>query len=251
MCCSLDSQEVQTCRNLPTCRKKLTAPLTHHQVSSVRKFSGSFEFSILLHEMVRDHTVTPATLASLVAPAQPPLNRGPAAHAPRAREGNRCRSVVTSSRRRASPARLPTSVAPWCGVGSPSSRLWWTPGGEGRSRAAASRRFPVAGAAGRGPDAAAAATGDVGRGEEVSSAGGGGPGGGSGLHPARPGRPPSAKRLAADRAVAKHAGRSRGLQVFPGRTEAISSGVLRRSLSLGVWWLLLASLSTKCPPDGQ
>lgn len=172
MCCSLDSQEVQTCRNLPTCRKKLTAPLTHHQVSSVRKFSGSFEFSILLHEMVRDHTVTPATLASLVAPAQPPLNRGPAAHAPRAREGNRCRSVVTSSRRRASPARLPTSVAPWCGVGSPSSRLWWTPGGEGRSRAAASRRFPVAGAAGRGPYAAAAATGDVGRGEEVSSAGG-------------------------------------------------------------------------------
>lgn len=164
LCCSLDSQKVQTCRNLPTCRKKLTAPLTHHQVSSVGKFSGSFEFSILLHETVRDHKVTPATLASSVAPAQPPLNRGPAAHAPRAREGNRCRSAVTSSKCRAAPARLPASVAPLCGprlVGSPSSRLWWTPGGEGRSRAAASRRFPVAGAAGRGPDAAA--TGDVGR----------------------------------------------------------------------------------------
>ncbi|CAO2639119.1 hypothetical protein LEMLEM_LOCUS24770 [Lemmus lemmus] len=58
----------------------------------------------------------------------------------------------------------PASVSRWCGprlVGSPSSRLWWTPGGEGRSRAAASRRFPAAEAAGRGPDAAA--TGYVGR----------------------------------------------------------------------------------------
>lgn len=42
--------------------------LNHRIVS--RKFSGSYEFSILLHEPTRDHTVTTGTLVSSVALAQ-------------------------------------------------------------------------------------------------------------------------------------------------------------------------------------